>query len=312
MVAQLKNRDLYDIPNEYRGPAYRHIQQRLKDAIQTKFQEKAKRYAVVCQEAKIGRWEIEYNFVKSAKILGMTTSGLAKNRALLQSLNPKIVLIEEAAETLEAYVSVACIDSLEHLILVGDHLQLRGHCHVQELEHEPFFLDVSMFERLVRNRVEFSQLLRQRRMVPEIRRGLQPIYPGLTDHQSVLNRPTIPGMGEFNTFFFSHEGRESSDTQMSKCNLDEANMVVSLFYYLCQNGTDPESITVLTFYNGQRKAILRMLRQHPHMTGGRFKVATIDSYQGEENEIIILSLVRSNEGRNIGFLVSAVHHMRAI
>ena len=72
----------------------------------------------------------------------MTTTGLSKYRGLIQSLKPKIVLVEEAAETLEAFVSVACfktyvwhsswqmmglkVSSLEHLILVGDHLQLRG------------------------------------------------------------------------------------------------------------------------------------------------------------------------------------------
>ena len=87
-------------------------------------------------------WELDYNYLKEAKIIGMTTTGLSKYRGLIQSLEPKIVLVEEAAETLEAFVSVACfkryvwhspwqmmglkVSSLEQLILVGDHLQLRG------------------------------------------------------------------------------------------------------------------------------------------------------------------------------------------
>ena len=159
-----------------------------------------------------------------------------------------------------------------------------------------------MFERLVRNKVEFSQLKRQRRMIPEIKRALAPIYPDLEDHTSVSHRLPIAGMGGINTWFFTHKGREVNDTQMSKTNHDEADMVVGFFDYLRQNGNDPAKITVLTFYNGQRKLVLRKLREHPNMSGGRFKVVTVDSYQGEENDIVILSLVRSNVARNIGFL----------
>lgn len=41
-----------------------------------------------------------------------------------QHPDPYQVLVEEAAETLEAPVTVACLPTLEHLILVGDHKQL--------------------------------------------------------------------------------------------------------------------------------------------------------------------------------------------
>ena len=159
-----------------------------------------------------------------------------------------------------------------------------------------------MFERLVRNKVEFSQLKRQRRMIPEIRRALRPIYEELDDHPSVLNRTPIAGMGGINSYFFTHQGRETMDIQMSKLNEKEAEMVVGFFGYLVLNGTLPEEITVLTFYNGQRKLILRQLREHRQLQGARFNIVTVDSYQGEENEVVLLSLVRSNVRGNIGFL----------
>ena len=89
---------------------------------------------------------------------------------------------------------------------------------------------------------------------------------------------------------------------MSKVNHEEADMVTAFFVYLYQNGTMPSDITILTFYNGQRKLILRKLRSQPTLQGKHFKVVTVDSYQGEENAIVLLSLVRSNEKRNIGFL----------
>lgn len=159
-----------------------------------------------------------------------------------------------------------------------------------------------MFERLVRNKVEFSQLKRQRRMIPEIRRALKPLYEDLEDHPSVLDRLPIPGMGGVNSYFFTHGGRETTDVQMSKVNHQEADMVVGFFTYLVFNGMTPGEITVLTFYNGQRKLIMRKLREHRYLQGERFNVVTVDSYQGEENDVVLLSLVRSNVRGTIGFL----------
>ena len=297
-----KHDDLWDIPESYRGMIYKYFQKRAKDAIKETFRAKAREYYEIAQNQKIGKWEVESIYLKDARVVGMTTTGLSKYRGLVQSVKPRIVLIEEAAETLEAYVTSACFESLEHLILVGDHQQLRGHCSVAELEGCPYNLSVSLFERLILNEVEFSKLVRQRRMIPEIRRVLKPIYDRLEDHPSVLEREPVPGMGGINSFFFTHDWLESHDSQMSKLNNDEAAMIVQFFCYLVHNGMPPQSITVLTFYNGQRKAILSSLRRHPDLVGSHFKVVTVDSYQGEENEVVLLSLVRSNVMRSIGFL----------
>ena len=232
----------------------------------------------------------------------MTTTGLSKYRGLISGLKPKIVLIEEAAETFEAYVAAACFDSAEQLILVGDHQQLRAHCTDKGLEGDPFFLDVSMFERLVRNNVEYAQLTRQRRMIPEIRRALKGIYPKLEDHPSVFHKASVPGMGGVNSFFFVHNHPEAKDSLKSCININEAAMIVEFFCYLIHNGIKSTEITVLTFYNGQRKEVFKRLKIHPLLQGHTFKVATVDSYQGEENAVVILSLVRDNADNIIGFL----------
>ena len=48
-------------------------------------------------------------------------NGLSKYRVIVASLNPTIVLIKEAAETYKAPIIIACVPSLEHLILMGDY-----------------------------------------------------------------------------------------------------------------------------------------------------------------------------------------------
>ena len=298
----LKEDDLWEIPNTYRGTIYYSMRMEYVQKVTAKFRNLAARYAIAVRDVKISRWQNDVRYLSRARIIGCTTTGLSKYRALLSGLRPKVVMIEEAAETLEAYVTAACFDSLEHLILVGDHQQLRPHCNIQELEGHPYNLAVSLFERLVCNQVEFSQLLKQRRMRPEIRKALTPIYGNLTDHPCVLERELIPGMAGISNYFFSHKWHEDVDDHQSKVNIEEARMVVAFFNYLVDNGMEVKHITILTFYNGQRKFIIDLLRRHPNLQGEVFNVKTVDSYQGEENQVVVLSLARSNRSRNIGFL----------
>ncbi|OCL14621.1 P-loop containing nucleoside triphosphate hydrolase protein [Glonium stellatum] len=303
----LEEQDLYKIHYRMRGPIYRYLQRRAKEVILIEFRQQARKYELYALQRRVGMWEQDSVLLKRQKVIGMTTTGLSKYRALVASLNPKVILVEEAAETLEAPIAAACVPSLEHLILVGDHKQLRPHCQVKAHEGEPFNFNMSLFERMVNNKVEFDSLKRQRRMIPEIRRILKPIYGDLiSDHPTVkdlTNRPPVEGMGGCNSFFFTHQWPETQDSNMSSCNHQEAEMIVGFFDYLVYNGIKTDDITVLTFYNGQRKAILRGLRQHPNLKSHSFfKVVTVDSYQGEENDIVLLSLVRSNDKFKIGFL----------
>lgn len=295
--------NLNDIPAYLRPVVYSIMQEKVKIAMRVKVQELAEEYEKTLKNLRIGKWERDAIFLRKANVIGMTTTGLSKYRPLIASLKPKIVLIEEAAEVIEAPVAAACIESLEHLILVGDHQQLQGHCSVQELGEEPYYLNVSMFERLVGNGMPFKTLLRQRRMNPEFRQLLMPLYPKLEDHEDVLRRtPRDFGMGAQASFFFDHDFIEDRDSQSSSFNDQEAEFVTGFYKFLLQNGVLPQEITILTFYNGQRKRILKYLRSDPFTKEHYNNVKTVDSYQGEENEIVLLSLVRNNDSGKIGFL----------
>lgn len=295
--------DLWKVPPHLRGPMYLVIRARALAAIANEFREAARKYDSLVKDILVGKWEQDYVYLKRARIIGMTTTGLSKYRALIAALKPRTILIEEAAEVLEAPVTVACVESLEHLILVGDHQQLRGHCSVSDLENEPFYLNMSLFERLVRNNMPYKTLLCQRRMNLEFRRLLASVYPALTDHPSVLNRPVDTwGMGTIKSFFFDHRWSEYKDASLSTYNEEEAKFIAGFYRHLQKNGVVPERITILTFYNGQRKRILKELRSLTDITGTYHNVKTVDSYQGEENDIVILSMVRSNEDGKIGFL----------
>lgn len=294
--------DLMKIPVKARGPTYNFLRTELLKQVNAKLRTIAKTYKLHSERHRIGGWERDFEILRKAKLVAMTNTGLSKYRGLVSSLNPRTVLIEEAAEVLEAPTAAACFESIQQLILVGDHMQLKAKCHLNDLGGEPFFLDTSLFERLVRNDLPYVQLREQRRMSPEIRELLEPIYTGLYDHPSVVKRPHIPGMGNLRTFFFTHEWPESGDSLFSKINELEATMIVEFYAYLVMSGVSVFDMTILTFYNGQRKLILKHMRTNPYLAGHIHNVVTVDSYQGEENEIVLLSLVRSNTNGGIGFL----------
>ncbi|KAH6674807.1 P-loop containing nucleoside triphosphate hydrolase protein [Halenospora varia] len=307
------HKDLHNIPVAKRGDIYRYWVEKLNRKMKKELKLLMAEYRKAIDNLKLTKWNANVKLIKNLgiKLIGCTTTGLSKYRGLLAAVEPRTILIEEAAETLEGSVIAGMLDSLQHLILVGDHQQLQAGCNVGALEVEPYNMGVSMFERLVNNSIGYIMLNRQRRMIPDIRKLLciepAPFYTNLRDHPSVLdrqiNRPPIPGMGGRDTYFFHHNWPEARNADSSKYNLDEAQMIAGMFSHLVLNGVPASKITVLTFYNGQRKTIIQELKNHNTLhTISYFNCFTVDSYQGEENDVILLSLVRSNQYLGIGFL----------
>ena len=297
--------DLYDIHSPYRGLIYRYLRKRLINKKTSEMQAWLRQYAKVCDNLKVSRLVNDVRIIQHEKIqvIGCTTTGLTKYRGFLQAVRPKILLIEEAAETREANITSALFPSLEQLVLVGDHQQLTGSC-IRALV--PYNFHISLNERLITNlHVPFSQLRVQRRMIPTIREVVQTFYPRLQDHEIVKSsehRPPVPGMGGRNMHWFEHDWPESRrPNQPSLLNVNEADMIVNFTKYLVQNGVKPEKVSILSFYKGQVNIILRRLRVsamlnqlHPDT---EWSVSTIDGFQGEENDIILLSIVRSPSHR---------------
>ena len=99
----------------------------------------------------------QLQILRSARIIGATTSGAAKNRELLSG-TPGVVLVEEAGEVLESHVLTSLVGgeddtiAVKHLILIGDHKQLRPKVENYDLtvvSGQGYNLDLSLFERLI-------------------------------------------------------------------------------------------------------------------------------------------------------------------
>ncbi|KAG2233421.1 hypothetical protein INT48_007451 [Thamnidium elegans] len=264
-----------------------------------------KRYVELSNEIRKTTANFEAKICREHRVVGMTSTAAAKYHDLLEEMRPRVMVVEEAAEMLESHIISAVTRSLEHLILIGDHQQLRPSTAVHALA-ENHALGVSLFERLVKNDFPFTRLSHQRRMRPEIRTMINPIYidPPLKDHPDVLTYPPIKGM-EQSLFFLAHTEDEThlSDSA-SKVNEHEAKMAAKLSVYLLLQGYRTEDITIITMYAGQKSLIKKALREErrAYTDPEPIQVSSVDGFQGEENKIIILSLVRSNANGQIGFL----------
>ena len=253
----------------------------------------------LCCDLEAVRAEEEEHVLRRATVIGMTTSCAARYHTMLQRIAPKIVVIEEAAEIMEAHIVTSLSRDTEHVILIGDHKQLRPKAAVYELAQK-YNLEISLFERMVMNKMECNCLTIQHRMRPEIAELTKRIYDHeIVDHESVYKFDDISGVAR-NLFFIDHCELEMfmSGTQ-SYCNSHEAEFLAAFCYYLVLQGYRKEQITVLTMYTGQ---VLELKKKMPKFKVQGVKICAVDDYQGEENDIILLSLVRSNEEQSIGFL----------
>lgn len=236
----------------------------------------------------------------SKRIIGMTTSYAAKGNAIVKLINAGIVIVEESSEVLESHIVACLTNQTKQLIMIGDHLQLRPLTNSYELTKKYHF-NISLFERLIRNDSNFISLDVQMRMSTEICNLVRStIYPQLKDGSNVVNYPKVKGT-EQSLFCFNHKFPESEHGgEMSKENKLEVEFIVKLCAYLVSAGNDVNDITILTVYAAQAQKIKNRLKGFPKIS--TVNVSVVDAFQGEENKIILLSLVRSNNNKEIGFL----------
>ncbi|XP_064586204.1 NFX1-type zinc finger-containing protein 1 isoform X1 [Zonotrichia leucophrys gambelii] len=291
--------DVWQLDLDSRWRLYRLWLQTYQGSIRENIREHEGRYQEAARKLKELKLEQDLCIISRARVVGMTTTGAAKYRRILQYIEPQIVIVEEAAEVLEAHTITTLSRECQHLILIGDHQQLQPSANVYDLAKN-FNLEVSLFERLIKVDFPFVCLKYQHRMRPEIAQLISPhIYQNLENHPSVLEYENIKGVST-NIFFVEHEVPEQEIQEgKSHQNPHEAHFVVELCkYFLCQ-GYEPSQITILTTYTGQLFCLRRFM---PAKIFEGVKVHVVDKYQGEENDIILLSLVRSNKEGRPGFL----------
>ncbi|KAI9804272.1 MAG: hypothetical protein M1833_007079 [Piccolia ochrophora] len=221
--------------------------------------------------------EIDRRCLEEAEVIGITTTGLAKKIETLRHVKAKVVICEEAGEVLESHLLSALLPSVEHLIQIGDHQQLRPQINnFSELSLESrlgglYRLDESLFERLCNAKdgdpqLPIAQLNVQRRMRPPISSLIrETLYPNLKDHDFVSSYPNVVGLRK-NLFWLDHKNLEAGSNtddphQKSHSNPWEVKMTHALVRHLIRQGTyNSKEIAVITPYVGQLQNLRAELR----------------------------------------------------
>lgn len=263
----------------------------------------------------------------------MTCTHAALTRKNLVDLSFKYdnLIMEESAQILEVETFIPMLlqkserggqTRLKRVVLIGDHHQLPPvvkNRAFQQYGH----LDQSLFSRFVRLQTPTVDLNMQGRARESIANLYNWRYkelgnlPFITSHPEYVN--ANPGFCYDYQFVnvpdFEGKG-ESSPSPFFYQNLGEAEYCVAVFMYMRLLGYPAEKITILTTYNGQKHLLRDVVRQRcawNPLFGEPSKITTVDKYQGQQNDYVILSLVRTNHVghfRDVRRLVVAMSRAR--
>ncbi|XP_055588433.1 RNA helicase aquarius [Uranotaenia lowii] len=254
----------------------------------------------------------KYLLVKEAKVIAMTCTHAALKRKELVNMGFKYdnILMEESAQILEIETFIPLLlqnpmdgyNRLKRWIMIGDHHQLPPV--IKNMAFQKYSnMEQSLFTRLVRLGVPTIDLDGQGRARSSICELYKWRYSKLGDLVHIQQWPEYvlcnPGFSFdyqlINVDDFNGVG-ESEPNPYFYQNLGEAEYIVAVFMYMRLIGYPAEKISILTTYNGQKHLIRDVIEarcaDNP-LIGKPHKVTTVDKYQGQQNDYILLSLVRT-------------------
>lgn len=252
--------------------------------------------------------EIVEDVLFSTRVIACTLVGV--NHPRLRGLKFTTCFIDEAGQALEPASWIPIIKS-NRVVFAGDHLQLPPT--VKSYEAGEKGLKKTLFEKAIRENKADILLNEQYRMHSQIMAfSSKEFYEGiLKANENNANQKVFPNdhpvefLDTAGTGFFESQ---HPDTK-SSFNTEEADLVFKhLETYKAQVlevGYDlPESIGVISPYKAQVE-LLRKLVDESNFDESFKKIITvntIDGFQGQERDMIYISMVRSNETGEIGFL----------
>lgn len=257
------------------------------------------------REARRTEDAIGRRIVLSAQVVLSTHGGLSSNQ-LRGDFD--LAVLDEASQAPEPLSWVA-LTRAGRAVFAGDARQLPPTLYSQDAVREG--LAVTLLERLEKSLpAELQTLLRvQYRMHETIMgfsseqfyRGQLLADPSVAAHlASELEGVAADDLTAAPLVFVDTAGtgweEELDEMLQSRSNRGEAELAARLARRLLEAGLPPRQLAVLTPYTAQVRLIKSLLR----VPG--LEVGSVDGFQGREKEATILSLVRSNDKGEVGFL----------
>eukprot|EP00118_Oscarella_pearsei_P021325 m.238719 g.238719 ORF g.238719 m.238719 type:complete len:805 (+) comp40170_c0_seq19:883-3297(+) len=251
--------------------------------------------------------------LKGASVVLATLTGAVK-KGPLKHVNEEgfdVVVIDEAAQALEVACWIPLLQG-KRCILAGDHHQLPPTILSQEALKNG--LGLTLMERAIDELGEdriVRMLTTQYRMNVKIMNWpSHQLYKGLltaapsVEHHLLKDLPEVEEVSETATplLYVDTAGcncyENESAVEISKGNEDEADIIAEHVKNLIEAGVKGTSVAVITPYSRQ----VGFLRRRLAVAYPGVEIRSVDGFQGREKEAVCISLVRSNDKGDVGFL----------
>jgi len=260
-----------------------------------------------------------------ARVIASTLVGSSR---LLEGQKFGTLFIDEAAQALEAACWIP-IRRVSRVILAGDHCQLPPT--VKSIAALKGGLGKTLMERIVENKPEVVTLLKmQYRMNEEIMRFSSDWFYGNqvesapevkyrsildldipmtwvdTSQFTVLSEESAPS-GRADGLQFTEEFVGESFGRINKAEAELTLLVLENYFSKIgkQRILDERlDVGIISPYRAQVQHLRRLIKKREFFKPYRslISVNTVDGFQGQERDIILISLVRANDEGQIGFL----------
>ena len=244
------------------------------------------------------KYKYDEYVLKNTKVILCTISAM-HNGKVKKAFSEKIhtVYVDEAATVTEESMPVIVSYNPKQLVVIGDNNQLRPftNCSLDLRRNEDVVMR-SFFERCVDTEgVSVHMLTKNYRNPPRIVQVLNDLtYDGHLESMIEEEGESIEWVDH------SHKEDENCPgvkSQTSKRNFEEFKVVKKVYQCLIERYPD-KKVMITSFYQAQ----VRLLENQINLRNGD-RIVTVDSCQGTEEDIVIISCVRANQHKNIGFCV---------
>jgi len=275
---------------------------------------------------------LKTNYLEKSNIYGATLFETGKRSFKDKKFD--VVIVDEVSKATPPELILAILKA-EKVILVGDHKQLPPiikDVSLEELAEEIGVDDKSLvdfettvFERLILNNPQsYVMLDTQYRMHPHIQMAIDQFYMSDENKEGLKCGLVNPDLdrchriedpqfkGKHLIWIKTKDSDKEKREGTSYINQKEIELIEVVLKFLnisYKNEKEKPSVGVITFYGkqlGQLKnlekprfwELSKEERKYPNLD---LRFGTVDRFQGQEKDIIIVSLVRNNDEKNIGF-----------
>ena len=243
---------------------------------------------------------------------------VGSNTRVLRDKEFQTVFIDEAAQALEAATYIPILRA-HRIVLAGDHFQLPPTVKSYEAQHKG--MEISLFEKAIKGLDADVMLEIQYRMNEKIMQfSSQEFYQNKLAADKTVQHHSLDENGESiysaaAVDFIDTAGcgftEEQNMQTLSTANPEEAklllkylNMIVEELAILDEVQLIQTSIGIISPYKEQVLLLHSLLFSYEYLAKykNNISIHTVDGFQGQERDIIAISMVRSNDTGEIGFL----------